>query len=295
MNLDLVQFDYDFERRYFHIGGQRMHYVDEGAGDPVIMVHGNPTWSFYYRNLIRTMRSTHRVIAPDHIGCGFSDKPDDADYEYTLKQHVDDLDALLERLGIRENVTLVVHDWGGMIGMAWAARHPERIKRIVAMNTAAFRLPKSKPLPWALNLCRNTPLGPLLVRGLNAFAFCASHVCCKRNPLVRELRHAYRMPYDNWANRIATIRFVQDIPLGPGDKAWETVMEVEKALPRFAQTPVLLLWGMKDFVFDRHFLADFLEHWPHATAHRFEDCGHYILEDVGQEALDLIQTFVKEN
>ena len=133
---------YPFQSRFFEHLGLRLHYLDEGAGDPVVMLHGNPTWSFYYRRLVEALRTSHRVIAPDHIGCGLSDKPDDGHYDYTLARRVEDLDALLEWLGVEKNVTLVLHDWGGMIGMTWACRHPERIARIVVLNTAAFPMPR---------------------------------------------------------------------------------------------------------------------------------------------------------
>jgi len=137
---------YPFEGRYFDRGaGVRMHYLDEGEGPPVVMVHGNPTWSFYYRQLVLALRDGHRCIVPDHVGMGLSDKPGDDRYAYTLAQRVDDLEALLEHLGVDRDVTLVVHDWGGMIGMAWAARHPERVARLVILNTAAFPLPSDKP------------------------------------------------------------------------------------------------------------------------------------------------------
>src|SRR3954447_4449252 len=106
-------------------GGLRLHYLDEGEGEPVVMVHGNPTWSFYYRRLVEALSPSHRVIVPDHIGCGLSDKPDDARYQYTLESRVDDLEGLLDHLGIKGDVTLVVHDWGGMIGFTYAARRPE--------------------------------------------------------------------------------------------------------------------------------------------------------------------------
>ena len=112
--------------------GLRQHYLDEGDGAPVVMVHGNPTWSFFYRRLVEALSPTRRCIVPDHIGCGLSDKPDDSRYEYTLERRVDDLEALLDHLGVREDVSLVVHDWGGMIGTSYAARHPDRIRKMVA-------------------------------------------------------------------------------------------------------------------------------------------------------------------
>ena len=124
--------------------GLNLHYLDEGQGEPVVMVHGNPTWSFYYRRLVERLSPAYRTVVPDHIGCGYSDKPDDARYAYTLASRVDDLEALLDDLGIDRNVTLVMHDWGGMIGMTYAARHPERIARLVVMNTAAFHMPRDQ-------------------------------------------------------------------------------------------------------------------------------------------------------
>ena len=122
---------YPFEGNYLKLGEHQYHYLDEGEGHPVVMVHGNPSWSFYYRNLAQVLRTTHRVIVPDHIGMGLSDKPSDDAYGYHLEQRVDDLDALLTHLEIDSKITLVVHDWGGMIGMAYATRYPDRISRLV--------------------------------------------------------------------------------------------------------------------------------------------------------------------
>jgi len=284
---------YPFESNFLDRGGLQYHYVDEGQGDPVVMLHGNPTWSFYYRNLIQALRGGHRTIAPDHIGCGLSDKPADDRYEYTLRSRVEDLEALLENLGIDREITLVLHDWGGMIGMLYAVRHPKRIKRLVILNTSAFHLPKTKRLPWALWLCRNTALGAFLVRGFNAFSAVASHVCCARQKMSREVRRAYREPYNSWQNRIATLRFVQDIPIKPGDTAYDLVSEVEQNVGKLAEKPVLICWGLKDFVFDHHFLRSWEQHFPDAEIHRFEDCGHYILEDASQEVIAHIGDFLK--
>ena len=155
---------YPFTGSYRNVNGHKLHLLDEGGGDTVLMLHGNPTWSFYYRNLVLGLRDKHRVIAPDYIGCGLSDKPDEGRYDYTLRRRVDDLAALIEQADIRGRITLLMHDWGGMIGMVYATRHPERIRRLVILNTGGFHLPKTKRLPWSLWLCRNTLLGPLLVQ-----------------------------------------------------------------------------------------------------------------------------------
>ena len=287
---------YPFESRFHDLGGLRYHYLDEGegrkGGEPVVMLHGNPTWSFYYRDLIGNLRHRHRVIAPDHIGCGYSDKPGDDRYEYSLRQRVADVEALLDELVPEERLTLVLHDWGGMIGMGWAVRHPEQVRRIVLFNTAAFHLPEKKKLPTSLWWVRNTGVAAFLVRRFNAFSRGATWACCKRARLPKEVRDAYCAPYDSWENRIATLRFVQDIPLSPEDRSYGVVSEVESKLGLFAQTPVLICWGDRDFVFDHHFLAEWRRHLPLAEVHRFHDCGHYVLEDAKTEILPLVDRFL---
>ena len=285
---------YPFASHYLDLGGSRYHYLDEGHGEPLVMVHGNPTWSFYYRNLVLGLRDTYRTIVPDHIGCGLSDKPDDSRYEYSLRQRVADLETLLDRLDLRDNLTLVLHDWGGAIGMAFAHRHPERIKRLMILNTAAFPMPKGKRLPWSLWWCRNTPLGPLLVRGLNAFSRGAVRYCvCK--PMSPPVRDGYLAPYDSWRNRIAVLRFVQDIPLGPKDRGFDLVDEIADGLHRFTSIPMMICWGEHDFVFDRHFLDEWRRRFPAAEVHQFPEAGHYVLEDSGDEILPLVRDFLRRH
>jgi haloalkane dehalogenase len=277
--------------RFFDLGGLRMHYRDSGSGAPVLMLHGNPSWSYYYRGLIEALRGSCRCIAPDHIGMGLSDKPGDDRYDYTLSRRVDDVEALLESLGIRTGLTLVLHDWGGMIGMAYASRHPERIARLVVLNTAAFLLPQGKALPWQIKLGRDSLLGTLLIRGFNAFAVGAASLCVAR-PMSAETRAAYLAPYGSWAERIATLRFVQDVPLFPGDRTYAAVQEVQDGLHRFAKLPMLVCWGMKDFVFDDLFLREWRKRFPDAEYHEFPEAGHYVLEDEGPAIAALVQDFL---
>lgn len=285
---------YPFESKRLSIDGIHLAYLDEGSGPPVLMVHGNPSWSIYYRNLVQSLSSRHRCIVPDHIGCGFSDKPGLDQYPYTLERRVADLTRLMKHLDLDEPITLIVHDWGGMIGMSWAVEHPEKIARIVVLNTAAFPLPKTKKLPATLALVRNTWLGSLLVKHGNAFSRGATTMAIKRNPMSKELKQAYMAPYDSPANRIATLRFVQDIPLKPSDPGYDIVANTASKLDQFANTPVLVCWGDQDFVFDHHFLAVWEQTWPHATVHRFPDCGHYVLEDAPDEIGALVSEFLVE-
>jgi haloalkane dehalogenase len=283
---------YPFDGHHLDVGGHRMHYLDEGDGPPVVMVHGNPSWSIYYRNLVRALRDHHRCLVPDHIGCGLSDKPGDDAYDYTLQQRVADLDAFLAHTVPSGPLDLVVHDWGGMIGFAWAVEHPERIRSLVVLNTAAFPLPDTKPLPWQLKLARDSRLGAGLVRGFNAFNRGTSRIGCTRNPMPARIRDAYAAPYDSWDNRIATLRFVQDIPLDPQDRGWDLVAGTRDRLHLFGQTPTLIVWGDLDIVFDHHFLAEWRRRMPHAEVLQFDDCGHYILEDAGEEAIAPIVRFL---
>ena len=285
---------YPFVGSVFKVDGFALHYLDEGQGEPVVMLHGNPTWSFYFRNLLTALRGRYRAVAPDHMGCGFSERPDGRNYPYTLSRRVDDLEALLEHLGIKKNITLVMHDWGGMIGMAYASRHPEAVSRLVLLNTAAFHLPKTKPFPLALRLCRHPMLGDLLVRRTGLFCHMAWRVCSVK-PLSPQVRDAYWEPYRTADRRLGLREFVQDIPLQPGDRSYELVSEVEAGLGRFKSTPTLIIWGEKDFVFDLHFLQAWREHLPSAEVHSFPNAGHLVLEDVGTEALALIESFLARN
>ena len=273
--------------------GNQLHYIDSGQGQTLLMLHGNPTWSFYYRRLIPAFNGHYRCVAPDHMGMGMSDKPDDSKYSYTLERRVQDLEDLIEHLHLR-NITLVVHDWGGMIGMALAHKHPDWFKRFVIFNTGAFHLPPGKSFPLSLSIAR-TPIGTVLIRGFNMFCKSAVKWCCTRRPMDPDVAQGFLAPYDNWANRIATLRFVQDIPLKPRHKGYQLITDVQNNLGQFKEMPMLICWGMKDFVFDGHFLAEWIKYFPAAKVHKFDDCGHYILEDAHEEIIPIMQEFLASN
>ena len=295
--MNSMQFpNYDFASHYLNIGDNRLHYLDEGprGGEPVIMLHGNPTWSFFFRTLVTELRDKYRVIVPDHVGMGLSDKPDDTRYDYTLPSRVADLTTLLDHVEVTRDLTLVLHDWGGMIGLLYGTRYPERLRRLIILNTAGFHLPPNRRFPWQLAFCRTPLLGPLLVRGANQFCRQAVRLCITRRPPDPEVATAYLYPYDCWRNRIAIMRFLQDIPRRPGDKIYDIVSEVESHLRRFRDIPALICWGLRDFIFDHHFLATWRKHLPNAKVHSFEDAGHYILEDAGDEVARLLRGFLED-
>ncbi|MDG6348776.1 alpha/beta fold hydrolase [Luteimonas sp. 8-5] len=293
---------YSFRPREVEIRpGIRMSYLDEGPqdGEVVVMLHGNPSWSYYWRHLVLGLRDRYRCIVPDHVGMGLSDKPDDAPdasprYDYTLQSRVDDLTTLLDKLGIDGPVTLAVHDWGGMIGFGWALSHMPRVKRLVVLNTAAFPLPAAKAMPWRLSLGRDSRVGGWLIRRFNLFARGAARFGTQRK-LPRAVREAYSGVYDGWDNAISTLRFMQDIPLREGDRAWPLVAEAGRRLHEFADRPAFLGWGLADFVFDRHFLDGFRAALPQAEVRAFDDAGHYVLEDRHELLVPAIRGFLDRN
>jgi len=276
------------------IRGLRLHYLDEGPRDapPVLMLHGNPTWSFYYRNLVRALSPNFRCIVPDHIGCGLSDKPGDDQYDYRLSSRIEDISKLIEYLDLSVPLTLVVHDWGGMIGFAWAVQNPDLVSKLLIMNTAAFPIPEEKRMPPALSLVRDLRLGEFLTLRFNAFSGIAARIGFKK-PLSKEVRKAYKLPYDSPANRIATVRFVQDIPLSKKDPGFDILLRTAEQLYLLEDKPCFIAWGEKDFVFDNTFLKRWLEYLPDAELHRYPDCGHYILEDGGPALIDTIREFIE--
>lgn len=271
------------------------HYVDEGNGEPLLMLHGNPTWSFYYRRLIAAFSPSHRAIVPDHLGCGLSDKPTSRQYDFRLESRVEDVEFLVDQLDIKEKITLVLHDWGGMIGLAYAVKYPDRIGRIILTNTAGFFPPGKKKIPLRLRMIRNLAwLATPAVLGFNLFSFSALWMAPKKR-LPKLVRNGLTAPYHRPRHRLATLKFVQDIPLFPGDPGYAIVENVSKKLNLFAAVPVLILWGMHDFVFDPDYLAEWKRHWPHAQIHAFDDAGHYLLEDVPEKVIPLIRDFLKRH
>jgi haloalkane dehalogenase len=278
---------YPFPSREIRIDGLRYHYLDEGQGEPLLLVHGNPTWSFYWRELVLALRGRFRLIVPDHIGCGLSDKP--GRYEYRLARHVDNLRRLVEALQL-EQITLLAHDWGGAIGLGAAAAEPDRFSRFVLFNTAAFR---SRDMPWRIRVCRTPLLGKLAVQGLNAFARAATWMAVEKHErMTPEVRAGLLAPYDSWSHRIATHQFVLDIPLSPEHPSYAKLLEIEQALPQLAQRPTMFVWGMRDWCFTPAFLDRFLEFFPEAETHRLADAGHYVIEDAYERIVPLVEQFI---
>lgn len=291
-----------------------MHFLDErppspsnGRADSVLLfVHGNPTWSFHWRNLITALRADYRCLAPDHIGCGLSEKPS---RYLTLDDHIANLSALVEQLSL-SHVTLVAQDWGGAIGLGAMLRMPERLERIVLFNTGAF---PPRYIPWRIRMCRIPLVGRLAVQGGNLFSRAALRMTlARKSHLEPAVRAGYLAPYDCWANRRAVYGFVKDIPCPFRDwffdplslpyddpaldpTSWGTLHAIEYSLPRFADRPSCLIWGMKDWCFRPDCLDRFVKTWLNAEAHRLADVGHWVVEDAPDEALRIVQEFLARN
>jgi len=285
--------EYPFPSHFLDCDGLRYHYIDErprdslASGETVLCVHGNPTWSFAWRAFIKDLSTTHRVIAVDHMGCGYSDKPQN--YPYTLRQHIDNLKRLITTLDL-QRVTLVAHDWGGAIGMGAAGELPERFGRFVLCNTAAFR---SNRMPFRIAVCRWPILGPIGVRGFNLFSRAAlSMAVTHQQRITPSVRAGYLAPYNNWANRVGVQRFVEDIPMSNQHPSYPTLVKVEEGLAQFRDRPVLLAWGEQDWCFTPEFREEFQRRFPDAEVLAIQDAGHYLFEDAPELVIPRIREFM---
>jgi len=289
-DVNILKEQYPFKSNYIDLDGLKYHYLDEGQGAPVVMLHGNPTWSFYYRHLVSDLKKQNRVIVPDHMGCGLSDKPQK--YNYRLNQHIENLDALLEKLNLKD-ITFVLHDWGGAIGMGWAVNHPERVKRFVVFNTAAFLLPR---IPFLIKICRIPIFGDIVVRVFNAFAGQAIKMATEQKErMTPEVKAGYLAPYNSFANRIAILRFVQDIPMVPEDKSYSLMKTIESRISQFRNHPMLIIWGEKDFCFNNYFLDRWKAYFPDAEVKKVSDAGHYVVEDAREKIVPWVKDFFERN
>jgi haloalkane dehalogenase len=278
---------YPFCSRYLSLGSLRYHYVDEGAGEPLVFVHGNPTWSFYWRNLILGLKDQYRCLAVDHIGCGLSDKPQD--YPYTLAQHTENLCSFIEQLDLR-GVTMLVHDWGGAIGLGAAIKLKERIKRLVIFNTGAFPPPF---VPARIAACRTPIVGRIALRGMNLFARAALSMAVEKpERMTPEVQAGLLAPYDDWANRVAIWRFVRDIPFTKSHPTYATLAALDQQLPTLAELPIALIWGMRDWCFRPECLRRFQAVYSQAETHELADCGHYVIEDGYERIVPILKRFL---
>jgi len=268
------------EPRWHETDAGRMHYVDLGPREaaPVLLVHGNPSWGFLWRDLAAELvRRGRRVVIPDHVGMGLSDRP--ACF-LRLEDRIRHLRSLCDALRL-ESVDLGVHDWGGAIGLGLAGEQPARFRRLLVTNTAAF---PSRQIPARIALCRAPLVGRFLVEQLDGFAWPATWMASERG-LSSAVRAGFLAPYGTAARRRAVADFVADIPLGRAHPSRGALQGVTDRLPALASHPILLLWGARDFCFTPRFHDSFRRIWPAAQSKIFARAGHYVLEDSGVEGV----------
>lgn len=284
---------FPFAPHYFSINGFEMHYVDEGNGEPVVMLHGDPTWGYLYRQFIPAFSRHHRCIVPDSMGMGKSGVPQ-GPYPYRLQHHIANLEALLLYLDL-ENITLVVHDWGGPVGLGFAVRHPQRIKRLVLLNTWAFARWPGGTFPRLLEIIRSER-GEVFVLKRNGYLEPAlmgtTHHTEHLTPTVME---AYKAPYPTPEMRTALLCWSRDIPVQAGDASYTEMKHIEEGLPQFSNLPILIIWGMQDPVLPPSVLHLWQELYPQATTHEIEDASHFLQEDAPERVVGYIADFLKNN
>lgn len=281
---------FPYQPKQHAVAGGNISYVDQGDSgrDVILCVHGNPTWSFYYRSVFDRFADTHRVVAIDHMGCGRSDRPKRSEFGYTLADHRDNLVSLIDALDLTR-VTLLAHDWGGAIGLSSLVQRRDRFQNIALLNTAAFPPPY---VPWRIAACRFPLLGTAAVRGLNAFAKAAVTMAMSRNRMSPAVASGLLAPYDSWQNRVAVDAFVRDIPMTENHPTHATLRDLQASLPSLADLPSLLVWGMQDWCFRPECLRRFQEVWPDAVSVEIQDAGHYVIEDAPAETIDALSKFL---
>ena len=289
-----------FDVHHVAVDDQVMAYLDVppaagAAHPPVVLVHGNPSWSFLWRSLLGPLAADgRRALAPDHVGMGRSSSPSVAAYPYTLARRTRDLgrwfDAVLPA-DEAPQVDLVVHDWGGATALGWAVQHPDRVRRIVLLNTSAQPLPEGTALPWHLRLTRTWPVGDVLTLRANAFARGAT-VLGTAHRMDASARAGLLAPYDTPEHRVGVLEFVKDVPDGPGHRSYQDLRRTGDRLHLLADRPVLVCWGTKDPVLDVRVLGQWESTWPQAQVHRFDDAGHYVLEDAADRVVPLVREFL---
>lgn len=282
---------FPFRARHLAAGDVRLHYVDEGPREapPLLMLHGNPTWSYMYRAPIATLAARgHRCVAYDHMGFGRSDKPPRPG-RYRLSVHVEHAVAVLDGLDLRD-VTLVLHDWGGPIGLGAALARPERVRAVVAMNTWAWELPSF--LPPFLRQFRTEGLGEALALAGNLFVESIPGGMARREGIDARMMEAYRAPFPDYWSRIGTLAFPRDIPLSERDASAPDIARIQDGLPGLGR-PLLLIWGMRDPVFRPVFITQWRELVPDVRVVELDGAGHYLVEDCPQAVSDAVDEFVK--
>ena len=293
--------EYPFKPNYVKIDGYRQHYIDAAplnkpGAEPIVLLHGNPTWSFLYRKFVPPLvEAGYRAIAPDYIGWGRSDKPADFSF-YRLENRIKYFTKFMDLLNLKD-ITLVMQDWGGPIGLGYAVEHPGLIKRLVIMSTWAFDFPEEfgQELPPLFKMCREPWLGEAMLLGFNVFVegFLPGAII-RKEKITPEFVRAYRAPFPDYNSRIPTMA-IQDVPLERDHPSRPTMLGIQEKLNRL-KVPTLLVWGEDDDLLDVKRLPEFWKMiYPHAELRLVPRAGHFLQEDAPEEVVAIIKEFLAKN
>jgi haloalkane dehalogenase len=284
-----------FEPRWFHTDGIRLHYVDEGPRDgaPVVMLHGNPTWAYLYRDFIRALvEAGYRAVAHDQLGFGRSDKPKRR-REYAIARQAKHFAALVDELSL-DDVTLVLHDWGGPIGLAWAVDNPDRVKRLVVFNTFTGIPPEGMEAPFVFKLILMRGTGELLTKGAHAFVRQLLFKKGLAHPerLGDNERAAYLAPHPSWDSRTGVLAYPRLIAWDEKSPTRPLAAHIEAELTRLRDTPVLICWAMRDPAFRSPALAQWRSAFPSAEVAEIDGASHFLQEDAHEQIVPRLLDFL---
>jgi acyl-CoA synthetase (AMP-forming)/AMP-acid ligase II/pimeloyl-ACP methyl ester carboxylesterase len=274
-----------FQSRFVSVGGYRMHYIDEGTGPVVLLLHGNPTWSFLYRNVIRELRDSFRLIAPDFLGCGLSDRTPGV--RFKALDRINQLEEFVTALGLKK-FSMVMHDWGGPLGTGFMLKRLESIERIVYLNTT---LTETESLPPIIKLAAMPVIGKALTRHTATFVRLTTSMGAYTR-LTPDVKDGYMAPYTTRQQRDAIWDFVDDIPFDASHPTYSQMVEIAAGLPKVAQKPVKIIWGLRDPCFHREMLSKVAAHFPNAEILEIGDASHLVLDDAPQIAIPAIKEFL---
>lgn len=274
-----------FQSRFVSVAGYRMHYVDEGTGPVVLLLHGNPTWSFLYRNVIRELRDSFRLIAPDFLGCGLSDRTPGV--RYKAIDRINQLEEFVSALGL-DKFSIVMHDWGGPLGTGFILRRLESVERIVYLNTT---LTETESLPPIIKLAAMPVVGKALTRHTATFVRLTTSMGAYTK-LTPDVIDGYMAPYRTRQRRDAIWDFVDDIPFDASHPTYSQMVTIAAGLPKVAQKPVKIIWGLRDPCFHREMLSKVAAHFPQAEILEIGDASHLVLDDAPQIAIPAIKEFL---
>ncbi|MHA1299009.1 MAG: alpha/beta fold hydrolase [Candidatus Helarchaeota archaeon] len=284
---------FPFKPHIKKINGFDMHYIDEGKGEPIVCVHGEPTWGYLYRKFIEKLSANNRVIVPDHMGFGKSEVPQDK--PYLLEQHVDNLTKLLLELDLKD-ITLIFQDWGGPISLGFATKHPDRVKRLIIMNTSVGVAKPHRRL-WFESMVEDGTYDQLMGNmkvfiPQMMFGFFVRKIPRDEKKIMKK---AYTAPFPNKESCIGAMAFPKDIPKGDDHPSSKIMQEIRDNLKILEGKPKILIWGMKDKIFPPKIIEIWKKIYQGIKCHEIENAGHYLQEDAPDEIIEIIKNFIKEN